>query len=173
MQKVAQEARHDLPAPRKALRRRQRKRQAQQLVNLDRHRQSTSSSRATHRTRTLSSSSSSARSSKPSTSIRICSASRSPPPATTTVSARTRLLPPSSPCSSATDLAEILEAVETGKPYGAKEKEILRIGVRYPSEVPEGHDRQKQNLAVRLHRQQVRVQNARFVRLDLLREHRS
>ena len=28
-----------------------------------------------------------------------------------------------------TDLAEILEAVETGKPYGAKEKEILRIGV--------------------------------------------
>ena len=27
------------------------------------------------------------------------------------------------------DLAEILEAIETGKPYGAKEKEILKIGV--------------------------------------------
>ena len=39
--------------------------------------------------------------SRRSTIIRICSASRSRPPATTIASARTRRLPPSSPCSSA------------------------------------------------------------------------
>ena len=44
----------------------------------------------------------------------------------------------------------------------------------HPSEdCPKDTTDRKQNLAVRLHRQQVRVQNARFVRLDLLREHRS
>ena len=102
LQGGGQEARHGVPVPREALRRRQRVGQARQL--LDRQRQAGQPARcpATPRTTTRSSWCSARRSSARCTSTAGCCAARSPRPATTTVSVPTRRLPRSSRSSSAT-----------------------------------------------------------------------
>ena len=161
-----------LPAAREAVRRRQRLGQAQQLVDGHRHRRTTCSTRATRRTRTRSSCSSARPSSRRSTSTRRCCARRSPTSARTTASAPTRRRRRSSRSSSAPSCEKAFdEDRDRQGRRGDQEGPAWASAPRCCRTLPHARRRPQPHLAVRLHRQQVRVPRAGLEHVAGLRQH--
>ena len=142
--------------------------QAQQLVDGPPTRARTSSTPATTRTPTPSSWPSWWPSSAPSTSTRTCSAPASPTPATTIAWAPTRRRRPSSRSSSARSSRTSSSSWSKGAASSSKKGGSLELGRHLPARPAEGRDRPQPDLAVRLHRQQVRVPRGGLVGPDLL-----
>ena len=134
-----------------------------------RRRARTCSTRATTRTPTPSSWRSWWRSSAASTSTPTCSARASRTPARTTASARTRRRRRSCRSSSARSSRTSSSSSSKGAGVGVQEGRLDRSsGVDLAAGPAEGRHRPQPDLAVRLHRQQVRVPRGRLVGPDLL-----
>ena len=69
------------------------------------------------------------------------------------------------------ELTAILHAIETGTVYGGTLRVNMEIGVKRSAVLHKGYNGQKQNLPVRFHRQQVRVQKPRLAAQHRLPEH--
>ena len=160
-----------LPAAREAVRRRQRLGQAQQLVDGHRHRARTCSSPGDTPARERCSSCSSARrSSRPSTSTRRCCARRSPTSARTTASAPTRRRRRSSRSSSAPSSRRPSTRSRPAR-ADATRRACLGLGTAGAAAAAAARRRPQPHLAVRLHRQQVRVPRAGLEHVARLRQH--
>ena len=160
-----------LPAAREAVRRRQRLRQAQQLV--DGHRRGREPARARRHARReravpvlLR-----ARSSRPSTSTRRCCARRSPTSARTTASAPTRRRRRSSRSSSAPSSRRSSTRSSPAAATRRRRARSLGLGTPVAAAAADARRRPQPDLAVRLHRQQVRVPRARVEHVARLPEH--
>ena len=105
---------------------------------------------------------------RPSTSTPTSSGRASPTPATTTASAPTRRRRRSCRSSSASQLEDVIEQLEQGPAVGVEEGRRRRARRHLAAGPADGRHRPQPDLAVRLHRQQVRVPGGRLVGADLL-----
>ena len=161
-------ARPDVPDPREAVRRHQRLGQAQQLVDGHRRRREPARPGQRPARQRPVPGVPAWRSSAASTSTPTCSGRASPTPATTTASAPTRRRRRSCRSSSAPSSWTSSSQLEKG-PAAASKKGGDRRARRHVAAGP-GRRRHgpQPDLAVRLHRQQVRVPRGRLVGADLL-----
>ena len=153
-----------LPAAREAVRRRQRLGQAQQLVDGHRHRARTCSSRATRRTRTCSSCSSARRSSQAVNKHQALLRASVASPARTTAWAPTRRRRRSSRSSSAPSWRRSSTRSRPARATRRRRSPTSSSARSVLPPLPHARRRPQPHLAVRLHRQQVRVPRARLER---------